>query len=323
MNIAILCVDNNESGSPIGMYEPEASPENWFDENDTWEKFHISEAGSVKQIKNILKRNFDLYINLCDGAEGESRPGIEVVKTLEAAGAAFTGAGSSFYDPRREEMKTACLKCGIPVPSGKVITSSMEITEMKNRITFPLIVKHPDSYNSVGLTKKSVVNTVSELICQSEIMIKQFGSALVEEYIGGREFTALVAENCFEPGNPHVFPPAEVIFPEGESIKHFALKWQKHSTIKHNIVNDNNIAREISGMSALLFKVMNGNGYARCDLRMDRQGKLFILEINPNCSIFYPHENSSSADDILYSVPQGHREFIKLITENAVCRKFL
>ena len=58
-----------------------------------------------------------------------------------------------------------------------------------------MIVKHQNGYGSIGMTKQCKVTSKEELSDQCEIMIKEFGAALVEEFIEGREFTVLVAEN--------------------------------------------------------------------------------------------------------------------------------
>ena len=51
---------------------------------------------------------------------------------------------------------------------------------------------------------------------------------MVEEFIEGREFTCLVAENPDDPENPITFKPVEFIFPEGESFKHYDMKWVEY-----------------------------------------------------------------------------------------------
>jgi D-alanine-D-alanine ligase len=63
-------------------------------------------------------------------------------------------------------------------------------------------------------------------------------------------------------------------------------------------------------ISALTFAALDGTGYGRCDIRMDAAGELYVLEINPNCGIFYPPPDFGSADFILAADPAGHRGFL-------------
>mgnify|MGYP003982816671 FL=1 len=59
---------------------------------------------AIKQVEDLIKKDFDLYFNLCDGAEDQlDLPGIEVIQTLEKHNVPFTGATSDCYEPTRKE----------------------------------------------------------------------------------------------------------------------------------------------------------------------------------------------------------------------------
>ncbi len=64
---------------------------------------------------------------------------------------------------------------------------------------------------------------------------------MIEEFIEGREFTVLVAENPENEWNPIVFQPVECIFKEGESFKHFNLKWLDFGKIEWVGVQDKDL----------------------------------------------------------------------------------
>jgi D-alanine-D-alanine ligase-like ATP-grasp enzyme len=271
----------------------------------------------------LIEKRFDLYFNLCDGAKGEDIPGIEVVQLLEKANVAFTGADSSFYEPSRLQMKNACSVVDVAYPPG-VMISTIDNFKMKTQhLKFPLIVKHPNSFNSIGLTRDSVVYDQSQLELQLKIMINNYDGAFVEEYINGREFTALIAEDPHDAVKPVVFEPMEIIFPEGETFKHFDLKWKSHNSMKYIRCSDDGLAQNISNASSSMFKEMKGKGYARCDLRMNDKGELFMLEINPNCSIYFPPSDPASSDEILFSEFNGHQLFTDLILKSAFNRTSL
>lgn len=50
-------------------------------------------------------------------------------------------------------------------------------------------------YNSVGITVKSRVANATELHEEAAKMINQYGGALIEEFVDGREFSCLVSSN--------------------------------------------------------------------------------------------------------------------------------
>ena len=62
-------------------------------------------------------------------------------------------------------------------------------------------------------------------IIQAQLITKSFGSALIEEFISGREATVFIAENPHSEEAPLVYPPLEYMFPEGEEFNHYHLKW--------------------------------------------------------------------------------------------------
>ena len=66
---------------------------------------------------DLSKRGFDVFLNLCDGAWDEDRPGIEVVQVLERLQVPFTGASSPFYEPSRLTMKRICHYADIHSPA--------------------------------------------------------------------------------------------------------------------------------------------------------------------------------------------------------------
>lgn len=320
MKIAILLPDNNNSESGLSKVEPVCDPGPFLKEFHC-DYFYLTKARSVSVLTDIADQGYDLFFNLCDGAEGDDRPGIEVVKYLEMSVLPFTGAKSDFYEPTRDQMVFAGQNCSVPFPAGINIRSLDEISRVCELIRFPLIVKHPNSYSSVGLSRDSVVSNFDELKIITGRIIDLFGGARIEAYISGREFTVLVQENPAEGGEPVVYPPAEVLFPDGETFKHFDLKWIGHDSVKYCLTDDPNLSARLQGLSASLFRGLNGSGYARCDFRMDDENNVYMLEINPNCSVFYPAGNLSSADEILIRTGEGYNRFVSLMVEGAICRK--
>ena len=45
----------------------------------------------------------------------------------------------------------------------------------------------------------------------------------------------------------------------------------------------------------LFIVALKGASFGRCDLRVDRCGAPFMLEINPNCGVYYLPEDAGSA----------------------------
>jgi D-alanine-D-alanine ligase len=218
-------------------------------------------------------------------------------------------------------MKRVAHYYGIDTPRAVFAYTEADVDRAAKTLRFPLIVKHPNSYSSIGLTPESRVHTTDALKKQWQLMSAQFGSALIEEFIEGREFTVLVAENPSDPANPIAYEPVEFRFPEGETFKHFDMKWKNYHEMWGELFEDRDDLRErLKRMSKDIFVGLRGVGYGRCDIRMDDHGKLYMLEINPNCGVFYSADDPGSADFILQFDPAGHEGFVETILAAAFNR---
>ena len=129
------------------------------------------------RIEALAKENrFDVYFNLCDGAADEDYPGVDVIEAMEKLNMPFTGANSRCYDPSREEMQAVADAHSIGFTRGHRIESLEEVEAAVKDLRYPLIVKHPRSYSSIGMTKTSRVNMPEQLREQVQKMCAEFGS---------------------------------------------------------------------------------------------------------------------------------------------------
>lgn len=269
-----------------------------------------------------MNEGVDVFFNLCDGTPDDALSGIGLVQIMEKLGAAFTGADSKFFDPSRQEMKAYAKKSNVPIPNWVMVDRVEDVERVARRLHFPVLVKPPHGYASVGITRESRCENLEQLKVQTGREIEMFGRALLEEFIEGREFTCLIAENPDDPNSPITFKPVEFIFPDGESFKHYNMKWVEYEKMSVAPVKDARIGKVLREQTTRLFKAMDGNGYARCDYRMDADGTIHMLEINPNCGIFYAPDEPGSADFSLINDPvYNHHKFLKLIIRSAKNRR--
>jgi D-alanine-D-alanine ligase len=114
--------------------------------------------------------------------------------------------------------------------------------------------------------------------------------ALVEHFIGGREFNATVMGNsqCV------VLPISEIVYalaPDVPRILTFEAKWEPGSPYFKGtkVICPAKVSPAeleiISNTAMAAFKLLVGHGYARMDMRFDEAGKLNIIEVNPNPDI--------------------------------------
>ena len=113
--------------SPEGEPEPAPAPTELaaYGPRHEYVYHELKKATAVRDLQRLARRDFDVFLNLCDGAWDEARPGVEVIGALERLELAFTGAGTSFYEPSREAMKLVCHYLDIRFPRGVAVRRAM------------------------------------------------------------------------------------------------------------------------------------------------------------------------------------------------------
>jgi D-alanine-D-alanine ligase-like ATP-grasp enzyme len=317
--LKICLLTDQDLSKPLEEGDFPCDPRPYLPEAE-WHLGVLEEGWSIRQVMDLAQKGFDLFFNLCDAAWDESRPGIEVIQTLERLNVPFTGATSEFFEPSREAMKRVCHAWGIDTPGYVIAQEAEDVERALDSLRFPVIVKHPSSYASTGLTRDSRVTDAVGLRREAEIMIKEYQGALIEEFIDGGEATVLVAENPDDPRDPVAYVPVVYRFPPGETFKHYDLKWTDYHGLIAEPVKEDLLDQRLRRASSDFFLGLRGAGYGRCDLRIDAEGRPWMLEINPNPGVYYPPEDPGSADLILANSPGGHRAFTRQVVDAALAR---
>lgn len=179
---------------------------------------------------------------------------------------------------------------GIPTPAFRLYSTP---GNGRVRLRFPLIVKPACEDGSAGITEESVVGNPTELRKRIGHVIEVYRQeALVEEYVGGREFNVALLGNGTRDDPFRALPPAELVYRNRQwRVCSFESKWDERHPAYLEIAPEcparipdalrNRLCR-LAIRCAELFRL---SGYARVDFRMGPRGKLHVLEVNPNPDI--------------------------------------
>lgn len=271
---------------------------------------------------------YDVFLNICEGYEFEDEEDDElgyspeeVVQALERLNLTFTGADTRCFDPTREEMQAVADKAGIGFAKGYQVRGPEEAAELVKNLRYPIMVKHPKSYGSTGMFKESRANTLEEVLTQVKRICSEFRAARMEEFIVGTEYNVLMVENAENLNEPFVYPPAQLIFPEGEEFWHTDIKWDYNIPFDFKEVTEPGLKARLQEIGKRMFVAMGISGYGRCDVRMNEQGELFILEINPNPAIMLAPEEYGPADYMILYDKNGYKGFFDRIFAAARVRQ--
>mgnify|MGYP001822630526 CR=1 FL=1 len=114
--------------------------------------------------------------------------------------------------------------------------------------------------------------------------------------------------------------PIQYRFTDGESFKHEKMKWVEYDAMSSVPVTDPVLAARLREVSAKFFVALGAASFGRSDMRVDGEGRPFMLEINPNCGVFYPPTDPGSADICLALDPAGHEGFTRQLVAAAFKR---
>jgi D-alanine-D-alanine ligase len=276
------------------------------------------------------KKEFDVFLNLCEGfdfSEDKDQDiryhGIEVVQALETLNLPFTGAGSNCFDPTREEMQSVADAHGIGFAKGHQVKNIQEAENLVGSLRYPIMIKHPKSFGSTGMTKDSRADTWEQVQTQVARICSEFGAARMEEFIVGKEYNVQVADNPDDLSNPVMYPPAELIFPPNEEFWHVDVKWNYDVPFDFKQVTDPELIARLHDITKRMYLAMGCAGYGRCDIRVNEMGEMFILEINPNPAIMLAPKEYGPADYMILYDSNGYKGFFDRIFRAAQVRQQL
>ncbi len=240
--------------------------------------------------QRVKTLNADVLINLCEAFLGKPQLEANVAAALELLGVPFTGNDSRTLALCLNKFKTkAVLKSsGLPTASAVLVESP----DQKVDLPFPLIVKPNTEDASLGIGPDSVVRDDESLRRQLAHINDVFGEpALVEAFIEGREFNVAV----FDAEKPEALPVSEIDFagmPEGQpNICGYAAKWLPDDVLFKSTPPvcpaqiEDGLRAKLQETAVKAFCACSCRDYARVDFRVDKKGRPFILEVNPNPDI--------------------------------------
>jgi hypothetical protein len=318
VKVCVLQPDYSTTGVDYKYYDPPRDLSPLLPEHQVDHVF-LNKLTTFRQLKELSRNRYDIFVNLCEGYPEWEVPGIDVVYSLEALQLPFTGPTSQLYDVPKELMKYVAYCEGVVTPPYKLIEKESDLTELPPTLTFPLFVKPAHAGDSLGVNDDSLVHDGRALENKCKSLLSQYGSVLVENYIAGREFTVLVAANT-TPNTCTSFKPVEYIFPQGKAFKTYSLKTSELHPSSNIPCNDYEVEKRLRRESEKIFKTAGCVGYGRLDFRMDNQGELYFLEMNLTCSVFYKDGYEGSADFVLNYDPIGKKGFLNHIISEGIAR---
>lgn len=255
---------------------------------ETWghDAIRIPVNPDGRWVERVRRARFDLVFNLCEGIDGVAEFEPMVIAVLELFGIPCTGNSSATAALclHKNLVNTMLDSAGLPVPRWSLARRGEDVTS----VGFPAICKPAAEDASIGIEQRSVVRSTRALLARVEAMHEMWDQVLIQQFIDGREVNVGIVGD-------EVLPIAEINFgdmPRGMwKIVSYRSKWITGSDedigATPSCPADLPLAltRELERIALTAWRAVGGQGYGRADFRIDRSGRPWLLEVNPNPDI--------------------------------------
>ena len=243
-------------------------------------------------LNNLKKEKPDVIFNFVEIFKENSRLEMNIAGLYELLGIPYTGAPALALANCQNKIlaKRLLSSGGIRIPRFYIV--SAKSVRYTHQLNYPLLVKPAFEDASVGIENDSIVSNSKQLRIRIEHVLRQFQQpALVEEFIEGRELNVAVMGDR----RLRVLPISEIDFsamPDHlHNIVSYQAKWDPQHESYHKTIPicpaplSKDIEKKAKEIAFKAFKVMSCRDYARVDMRLAKNNKLYVLEVNPNPDI--------------------------------------
>ena len=245
--------------------------------------------GRPQTLARLARADAELCFNLIESYNGDDTMEMHFAAYLDLIGKRYTGAGpqGSYLAMDKSIAKTIIRDHGLFTPYSMVVNKGL--VGHAQDIRFPVIVKPATEDASKGIDASAVVSSIKDLFERISYIHDEFDApALIEEYIEGREIYAAVLGN--DP--PEALPLIELDLsklPKGTpKIASYEVKFDEsteaykktRSAPARDLADE--VVEEIQRVAITAFRALHLRDYARIDLRLGTNGRIYLIEANPN-----------------------------------------
>ncbi|MBI3048756.1 MAG: ATP-grasp domain-containing protein [Acidobacteria bacterium] len=245
--------------------------------------------GTQKSLLGLARVDCDLVFNLADSFADDDTADFKIAAFLDLVGKKYTGSGAHglMLAQDKATAKKIFAFHGIHTPTfAKCYRGRLDFS---HDLQFPVIVKPAREDGSIGIEFSAVVNSIRELMERMDWLHTHFDSpVLIEEYIEGREMYVGIIGN----DKPEALPIIELDLsklPQGiPRIAAAEVKWGKgtraYRDTKSAVATDlaDETVQQLYQTALAAYQALELRDYGRVDMRLQPDGRVHVIEVNPN-----------------------------------------
>lgn len=277
----------------------------------------------LRVLERLLRRDRpDVVFNLVEHFREDPEHESDIAAILDLYGIPYTGSNAFALSLCRRKglTKLVLLANGVPTPRYRLLHEPK--IPRRHGLHYPLIVKPSREDASSGVERESVVTDYPALRARLDYVFAEFEApVLVEEFIEGRELHAAVWGN----DRPQVLPIIEFDFSDlpanHPNIISYDAKWNPLEEIYHQVFTvcpariSKRALRRVEAAVLGAYRATGCRDYARLDLRLTRDDRPFVLEVNPNPDLTEGVSFMEAAEQAGYEFEDALKTIIELALE--------
>ncbi|KAL4873645.1 hypothetical protein BDV12DRAFT_207484 [Aspergillus spectabilis] len=300
----------------------------------------VHKATAKDQIDEAVQEGYDFYLNFMWGTHDDSLAGVEAIRYFESLNLPSAGVQSSEREQSKRDFLAAAKCAGSPLVPGSE--------------KYPLFVKPASSYGSMFIDEHSLCRNETELercitrlnglmrpvridramalgLSDPEQYFHDCESAgrdstdiVVQEFIEGEEFSVVVIAMGESPAP--LVPQRAKYKQVSDNHRFLTLDLKFDSESGYELMSedeDPELYRHLqeTAVEAFTTKKMYTNGMGcDVDMRIGRDGRAFVIEVDPLPVFFYPAGSKLEDTDVKEAFPGGYRAVVNTYITNYFLR---
>jgi D-alanine-D-alanine ligase len=280
--------------------------------------------GTPKSLLALARTECDLIFNLTESFADDDTADFKIAAFLDLLGKRYTGSGTHGLLLAQDKAIAKKIFAFHGIHTPVFARSYRGRLDFSHDLHFPVIVKPAREDGSIGIEFSAVVNSIRELMERMDWLHQHFDSpVLIEEYIDGREMYVGVLGN----DKPEALPVIELDLsklPDGTPrIAAAEVKWGKgtkayrdtKSIVPTDLAEDTVLALQQTAVAA--YQALELRDYGRVDMRLQPDGGIHVIEVNPNPWLSSRAELAMAARKSGRTYPQLIQEIVDLAMARA------
>ncbi len=225
---------------------------------------------ATRNLGDLISGEFDRVFIALHGRYGEDGC---MQGALELLGLPYTGSGvmASALGMDKWRTKLVWRAAGLPTADWEILDAASDFDAVERYLGLPIFVKPAREGSSIGMSKVSAHGTLKAAF---ELAVEHDPLVLAEKFIDGAEYTVGILGDS-------ALPLIRLAPAKDKAFYDFEAKYLRDDTEYHcpaGLADTQEMALRQLALDA--FRLIDGRGWGRVDLMLDRIGNPYLLEVN-------------------------------------------